>query len=106
MLMGRLPRPELGMVSRLLTAGEKDLAVSTVLTETPVSTGGAGVLPPEVVVVASTNFATTRQTVCRRAVVSAWPSAGSRRQGSSRAVTRRCHTSSHTRMAAAPLARV
>src|SRR5437764_11943309 len=33
--------------------------------------------------------ATTRQTVCRRAVVAAWPRAGSRSQGSSRAVTSR-----------------
>ena len=42
------------------------------------------------------SVATTRHTVCSRAVVSARPSAGSRRHGSSSAVTRRCHTWSTT----------
>ena len=57
---------------------------------------GAGPVPPGCVAGTGTRSATTRHTVCSRAVVSAWPSAGSRRPGSSRAVTSRCHTSRYT----------
>src|SRR5271168_2828153 len=64
-------RPPFSFISaaRFCRASRKILEMGSLLT---VCGGGGG----------GTRLATTRQTVCRRAVVSAWPRAGSRRHES------------------------